>query len=345
MYGENYGYRSGLNQDMVRHLHDKVRRILSTACLQRGDLVVDIGSNDGTTLAGYPPEYQLVGIDPTGEKFRQFYRSDIHLIPEFFSPELVTRAFPGRKAKVVTSISMFYDLEDPLQFVQGVESILDDEGIWVFEQSYMPTMLRRNAFDTVCHEHLEFYGLTQIHWLIERSGLKIVDLEFNDINGGSISIVAAKRRSSHQAAHTLVEIVLEHERYSGMGTPRPYLAFMDRINAFRDQLLGFLETARKEGKSVYGLGASTKGNVLLQYCGITPDLLTAIGDVNRDKFGCHTPGTLIPILPESEVLARNPDYLVVLPWHFRAFFEKNEKFHGRNLVFPLPEFEIFVPGR
>ncbi|MBI3633461.1 MAG: methyltransferase, partial [Candidatus Vogelbacteria bacterium] len=163
MYGENYGYRSGLNSSMVSHLHNKVRQIQSRVKLQQGDLVVDIGSNDGTTLSAYPKDLQLVGIDPTGAKFSAYYPSHVSLIPDFFSAEVLTKHLPGKKAKVVTSFSMFYDLESPVDFARQVASVLDAvDGIWVFEQSYMPLMLERNSYDTICHEHLEYYGLEQI---------------------------------------------------------------------------------------------------------------------------------------------------------------------------------------
>jgi NDP-4-keto-2,6-dideoxyhexose 3-C-methyltransferase len=342
MYGVDYGYRSGLNDSMVRHLHGKVRKILAVADLQAGDLVVDIGSNDGTTLGAYPEGCLLVGLDPTGVKFREFYRPDIELIPDFFSANLIAKAYPGRKAKVVTSFSMFYDLEQPIEFMREVAEVLDDEGIWVFEQSYMPTMLERDAYDTVCHEHLEYYGLSQIQWMTDRAGLKILDVEFNDVNGGSFSITAAKRASQRSAAARMIAEVLEREQQAGLADLAPYLDFARRAEKSRDALKGFLSKARSEHKTVYVLGASTKGNVILQYCNVSESDVAGVGEVNPDKFGSFTPGTLLPILPENEVLARNPDYLLVLPWHFRDFFLNNRKFRGRQLVFPLPTLEVVV---
>jgi Putative zinc binding domain/Methyltransferase domain len=185
MYGENYGYRSGLNTSMVGHLNNKVKRILELIELHKGDLVIDIGSNDSTTLQAYPSSGPvLVGVDPTGTKFHNYYPPHIQLIPDFFTSALVKAKFPGQKAKVVTSFSMFYDLEDPMGFMQQVFDLLADDGIWVFEQSYMPTMLDTNSYDTVCHEHLEFYTVRQIKWMADRVGFKILDVEFNDINGG-----------------------------------------------------------------------------------------------------------------------------------------------------------------
>lgn len=343
MYGENYGYRSGLNASMVRHLHNKVERIRSLVKLLPGDLVLDIGSNDGTTLGFYPENLLLVGMDPTGEKFSNHYAPHVNLIPDFFSAQRLSSAFPSNKAKVVTSFSMFYDLEDPIGFAREVAGILDEEGIWVFEQSYMPLMLERNAYDTICHEHLEYYGLRQIVWLAEQAGLKIVDVEFNDVNGGSFSIVAALRSSTRKDDSGLVTKILAEEASAGLSGLAPYQAFASRTEESRRLLQDFFAKARSEGKRVCGLGASTKGNVILQYCGFNASDIEVIGEVNPDKFGAVTPGSWIPIEDEKTVLQSAPDYLLVLPWHFRDFFLNNPACVGQKLVFPLPQLEVVTP--
>ena len=331
MYGDNYGYRSGLNSSMVWHLQDKVRKILSEIKLDTGDLVVDIGSNDGTTLKSYPDDLTLVGFDPTGAKFLNYYPSYIHLISEIFSP-----SFLVKKAKVVTCFSMFYDLEDPLSFMADIHQVLADDGIWVVEQSYLPSMLETNSYDTVCHEHLEFYALKQIKFMADRVGFVIRGIEFNDINGGSISVTMSKTGPESPE----VQKVLDKERELGLDTIWPYLEFMADAAESSRRLVKFIKTVRSQGATVMALGASTKGNVLLQYCGLTDDDISCIGEVNSDKFGRLTPGTQIPIVPESEVLAAKPDYLIVLPWHFKKFFLENPKYKGQNLVFPLPKLEV-----
>ena len=341
MYGENYGYRSSLNASMINHLHSKIDKILAKKVLMEGDLVVDIGSNDGTTLGAYPRNlYNLVGIDPTGEKFLDYYPQGVKLIPDFFSEKNISEIAGGKKAKVITSFSMFYDLEDPVAFAQEVSASLHDEGIWVFEQSYLPAMLEANSFDTICHEHLEFYSLKQIEWIAQKAGLKVLDVEFNDINGGSFSITAAKVDSHMQPESKKLHDIRDKELMLGLDNLKIYEDFKLRVEEARIALIGFLEEARKNNKSVYGLGASTKGNVLLQYFDINEDLLIKICEVNEDKFGKFTPGSLIPIISEEELLDLNPDYLLVLPWHFRPFFEKLPSLKGRSLVYPLPRFEI-----
>lgn len=340
MYGENYGYRSGLNASMVAHLHGKVKKILTQVDLQEGDLVIDIGSNDSTTLQAYPfSGLSLVGIDPTGLKFHSYYPPHIQLIPDFFSSALVTARFNEKKAKVVTSFSMFYDLEDPVGFMRQVYEVLADDGVWVFEQSYMPTMLETNSYDTVCHEHLEFYALKQIKWMTDKVGFRIVDVEFNDVNGGSFSITVSKANGDLSVVPP-VQKILDSEREQGLDTLAPYQAFEKRAEKIKADLLGLIKTAHDRGKMVAALGASTKGNVLLQYCGLTEKDIVFVGEVNIEKFGCYTPGTWIPIIPEDELLAKKPDYLIVLPWHFRKFFLAQKKYSGTTLVFPLPNLEV-----
>lgn len=341
MYGDNYGYRSGLNISMVNHLKNKVKKILDMNLLREGDLVIDIGSNDATTLRNYPQGmYTLAGVDPTGGKFREYYNDDICLIPEFFSSDAIKNVFPHRPAKVITSFSMFYDLEDPIAFAQQIEEILDPNGVWIFEQSYLPMMLSTNSFDTICHEHLEFYALKQLMWITQSANLKIVDLEINDVNGGSISIVAAKKSSRLQRNEVLIQETLRSESELGVSDGSAFLLFNDRVKIAKEEMLGFLYRAKAAGKTVAGLGASTKGNVLLQYYNITTDLVAKIGEVNSDKIGYYTPGSLIPMVWEDDLLAENPDYILVLPWHFREFFINLDSLKGRTLVFPLPSLEI-----
>ena len=334
MYGENYGYRSGLNGSMVEHLQSKVSQITNKVKLRPGDLVIDIGSNDGTTLGFYPDgEWDLVGIDPTAKKFAEYYQQRVQLIADFFSVARLKEEFGSRKARIVTSFSMFYDLENPMAFALEIAEILSEDGIWMLEQSYMPTMLEENSYDTVCHEHLEYYGLAQIDWIMQQAGLKVLDIEFNEINGGSFSVSVALKNSKYEPDHQKLDAILEGER--ALQSLTPYRQFSDRVEASKSRLLARLRELKLNRQTIYGIGASTKGNVILQYCGITPDLLPAIGEVNDYKFGKLAPGSLIPIRPEDEILSLNPDYLLVLPWHFREFFENSPRFANTKFLYPL----------
>lgn len=343
MYGENYGYRSGLNGGMVKHLKSKVTRILDSIDLQPGDLVVDIGSNDGTTLGFYPESLTLVGIDPTAGKFADFYRKDIHIIPDFFSGKKINDAFPGKKAKIISSFAMFYDLERPIDFASEIQQALHSDGIWVFEQSFLPSMLTTTAYDTVCHEHVEYYGLAQIEWILEKVGMQVIDAELNDTNGGSFSVVAARKNSTHKVNEKNVAAVRKVEFDADLASLNTYSDFAQRVAHSKDELIAILKKYKSDGKRVCGIGASTKGNVILQYCGFGVSDIEMIGDINSDKFGSFTPGSWIPIRNETEVLDSRPEVLLVLPWHFRKFFVSNPLFAGRNLLFPLPQLEIVTP--
>lgn len=341
MYGGNYGYRSGLNKSMVEHLNAKIDRILKIVDISDSPIVVDIGSNDGTTLAAYQNNSCIrVGIDPTAEKFRKYYPIDAIIISDFFSASRFYQTFPNKKVRVVTSFSMFYDLENPLNFVREVADILDNNGIWVFEQSYMPLMLKNNSYDTACHEHLEYYGLKQIDWMLKRCKLKIIDIEFNDVNGGSFSVTAAHQDSKYSECD-YAKSILEQEKAAGLDELHPYFEFSKRVEKSREDLCNFVKNIQITGKRVAVLGASTKGNVILQYCNFNDQTIESIGEVNTEKYGAFTPGTLIPIIDECELLSNEPDFLIVLPWHFRNFFIQKYKLNKARLVFPLPMLEIY----
>lgn len=344
VYGMNYGYRSGLNQSMISHLHNKVNSILERIPLFSGDLVLDIGSNDSTLLQAYPKDIpMLLGIDPTGKKFKEYYPDYIHLVPEFFSLELFKQKFGSKKAKIITSIAMFYDLESPLDFMREVYEILTDDGVWIFEQSYMPDMLRMNAYDTICHEHLEYYGLKQIRWMTDRVGFKIIDVKLNDVNGGSFSVTAAKASSAHLECTSVINRMLKNEEEWGLATIGPYKKFKRHVKQHRRDLRNFIHKIKAENKKIIGYGASTKGNVILQFCGLTDRDIPYIAEVNKDKFGCYTPGTHIPIISEEEARRMEPDYFLVLPWHFKKGFLLREKAYlkrGGHFIFPLPAIEV-----
>ncbi|HAV10000.1 MAG TPA: methyltransferase [Dehalococcoidia bacterium] len=343
LYGDNYGYRSSLNNSMVQHLKKIVDENINLAKPADCDLIIDIGSNDGTTLNMYPEQFKLVGIDPTAKKFRSFYKPHIRVIPEFFSSSLVTNLFGTQKAKIVTSIAMFYDLETPIDFAKQITKILDDDGIWVSEQSYLSAMLEQNAYDTICHEHLEYYALKQLKWIFDACELKIIDIDFNDTNGGSIKITAAKRQSNYYECTEEIEKTLQRESKMGLDTMKPFNILSDNIKKHKIELTSLLKSLDKQGKKVLGYGASTKGNVILQYCGITSKDIPYIAEVNEDKFGKYTPHTLIPIISEAEAKAMNPDYFLVLPWHFREPVLKRETSYlnnGGKIIFPLPNIVI-----
>ena len=344
MYGDNYGYRSGLNQSMVDHLTQKVRYLERMVALRPGDAVLDIGSNDATTLKAYSKDgLRRIGIDPTGQKFFSYYPEDVKLVPDFFSAAAF-RSASTVPAKIVTSIAMFYDLESPVAFAREVESILADDGIWHFEQSYMPSMLRMNSYDTICHEHIEYYSLAVVKRVLDAAGFRVIDVVMNNVNGGSFAVTAAKASNGTlKSNQAVIDWLLEQEERMGLSTPRPYREFEERVFRHREDLSRLIRTLVADGKRVLGYGASTKGNVVLQFCGFTSAEIPAIAEVNPEKFGRVTPGTHIQIISEADARAMKPDYFLVLPWHFKEGILRRERDYladGGKFIFPFPEIEI-----
>ena len=264
MYGEGYGYRSSLNPSMVAHLQGKAREL--SARFPSAPSVLDIGSNDGTLLRAFEVSSDKFGVDPSAESLREFYDDNSKLIVDFFSQDVVRNSFNTKKFDVVTSISMFYDLPDPSGFVANVKEVLSPEGVWHFEQSYMPTMLEMNSYDTVCHEHIEYYSLGVIQELLKINNLKIIDVDLNSINGGSIAITAAHEDSNRPIQNTeLLNYLIAKEILLDLGSISPYVDFANRCQLRRDELKALIGSIVASGKTVYGYGASTKGNVILQY--------------------------------------------------------------------------------
>jgi len=239
---------------------------------------------------------------------------------------------------------MFYDLEDPVKFASDICEVLDDDGVWHFEQSYLPSMLHTNSYDTICQEHLEYYSIASIENILEQVGMKIRDVTLNDINGGSFAVTAAKEVSSkHTTPSVEAKWLREQELRIGLNSIEPYLEFAKRVEQHKEDLNRLLEGLNKSGKTILGYGASTKGNVMLQYCGITSDLMPAVVEVNPDKFGSYTPGTKIPIISEQEARDLNPDYFLVLPWHFKNNILPRESLYmmnGGKFIFPFPHISV-----
>tara|TARA_Y100000590_G_C15710325_1_gene1010033 strand:- start:557 stop:1780 length:1224 start_codon:yes stop_codon:yes gene_type:complete len=343
MYGDNYGYLSSLNPHMVRHLRLKSKKLKKISNLSSGDLVIDIGSNDGTTLHNFSNAYKLIGVDPTIKKLKKYYRKDIITISSFFNKNLISKYTKAKKAKIITTISMFYDLPNPVNFAKDIYESLDDDGIWHLEQSYMPSMIKNISYDTICHEHLEYYSLYSIKYIFDQVGFKIIDLEFNNINGGSFAITVAKKKSRHNELNKIVNWLLKKEDVYNYNSIETHKNFFKDVEKHKKVFVELLLNLKDMGKKIVGYGASTKGNVILQYCKIDSNILDVILDVNKYKNGKYTPGSNIKIVDEKLKYKIDPDYMLVLPWHFKNFIvNKERKFLNRNrkLIFPLPDIEI-----
>ena len=339
MYGDNYGYMSSLNKSMISHLYLKSLNLKKKYDLKSKKSILDIGSNDGTFLAFFNKNFSLFGCDPTIKKFGKFYRKDITKIQNFFSSNL----FKNIKFDLITSISMFYDLPDPLKFAKEINSILKKNGVWHIELSYMPMMIKNRSYDTICHEHLEYYSLKSLKYLLTKAGLKITNLSFNQINGGSIEVDVVKKSSKYKECKDLINWVLESEHVNQYNEIKKHKSFYNECLNHKKLLKKLLVTLKKQNKKVVGYGASTKGNVLLQFCGINSKIINNIAEVNKYKFNRYTPGSKIKIVSEKSVKLKKPDYMLVLPWHFKDYIVKRERDFlkkGGKLIFPLPEIEI-----
>jgi len=344
LFGNHYGYRSGLNAWMISHLAAIASDLRQRLPLSSPDIVLDIGSNDGTLLGAFlSTGAALVGMDPVGQKFARFYPPEAQLIDDFFSAARFLSATGGQRARLVTSVAMVYDLERPCEFASQVRDVLADDGIWFFEQSCLPAMLANTSYDTICHEHLEYYTLKQIHWMLRGAGFQIAAISFNAANGGSFAVVATPAGGPHAVNSSAVQEALRLEEEQDPGGLVALAAFRESSLRRRDELRGALHAAARRGARVLGYGASTKGNVILQFCGLTAADLLCIAEVNPDKYGCFTPGSAIPIVSELEARNLRPDSFLVLPWHFRdTIIAREAAFlaQGGCLLFPLPQFHL-----
>lgn len=342
----DYGYRSGINTTMRRHLQGLVREIESRVALGAGDLIVDIGANDGTALLAYRQEgLTKVAFEPSNVRPDASDHGLIYL-PTVFTQRDFSARFPGQRAKVVTSLAMFYDVDAPRAFCRDVGAILADDGVWVLEMSYLGAMLEHVAFDAICHEHLGYYSLQTLQRLMRETGFAFQDLTFNEANGGSLRCTLVKRDAGlavPPANQERIDCALDQERQLGYDTPAPYAQFRVSVQRVREELRSCLASLRAQGRRVFGYGASTKGNVLLQYCGIGPHDLVAIADRNPAKVGRTTPGSRIPICSEEEMRAARPDALFILPRHFLEEFlerERSLRDAGTRFIVPLPQVRI-----
>jgi len=325
---------------MRNHLEQYQEEITNVVNFNEKDAVLDIGSNDSTMLHYYPSNLRRIGVDPTGNQFKENY-FDLELLPTYFTFENVTKKFGDLKCKVISSISMFYDLPDPVQFAKDIYKLLDANGIWTIEQSYICSMLESNSIDTICHEHLEYYSLTVVKNIADLSGFKIINVIFNKCNGGSFRVYFAKKESDMYIENiNLVESIMSKESY--LQDPKTYFKFIENCNKEIVKLKEIIQLANLNNKKVYIYGASTKGNCLLQYANILESDVSFAVERNLKKVGKMT-STGIPIISESMMRENPPDYLLVLPWHFRDEIivrENNFLISGGQFIFPFPEFQI-----
>lgn len=353
MYGK-YWYRSGISNTMRAELKEIADTCIDAIHPVDGDVFLDIASNDGTLLSFVPDNIIKIGIDPVEGSFQdeaKKYADDT--IQDYFTANAYKSGrYGNKKAKIITTIAMFYDLEDSESFLDDVNEILDDNGLFVLQLSYTPLMLQQLAFDNLCHEHICYYSLTSLKYLLDKRGFKILDCQLNDTNGGSFRIYIMKDKGDEtkfmthpyrDVARFRVESILEYERKLKLNEETIYLDFYSRICSLKDDTVSFIKREKEKGKTIYGYGASTKGNTLLQWYGLNETHIDAIAERSTFKYGLRTVGSNIPIVSEDSMREVQPDYLLILPWHFVNEFRQREKDYlerGGKFIVPCPTFYI-----
>ena len=343
MYGKDYGYKTSVSNLMINHLKKKFSHVNKIKLIRQNSNILDIGSNDGTFLNFFKKpksKLNLYGIDPSASAFLSNYKKGINVIDNFFDEKLAKKYFIKNKIKfsLITSFAMFYDVEDPNSFCKSISKVLEKNGLWIVEFSYFPLLLKNLTYDQICHEHCTYYTLQTFKNIISRNNMKIIDFNINKINGGSIEIICSQKVSKFKINKKKIQNLLKEEEKINTFD---YKIFNLRVNASRENLLAFLSEVNKN--EIIGYGASTKGNVILNFCKINNKQISYICDANPSKKGKFTPGSEIPIITKEKMRKIKPKYLLVLIWSFKKEVLLQEKkfiFRGGKLIFPLPVFHV-----
>ena len=339
-----FWYKSGVNQTIRDDLEDIVRKAEKKIDLYDGDFVIDIGANDGTLLRFYNnSSLKLVGFEPATNLLEEASSGTFKIFNEYFNSRIFEESFGNKKAKIITSISIFYDLDNPHDFVEDIIKILDENGIWILQMNYLVTMLENFAFDNIVHEHLEYYSLQSLEHLLDKHGLEVFDVEQNNINGGSIRAFIKFKDSNKFSISKRVNDVMAYETKLGLSDEKTYLDFANQIKSLKQQTCKFIKEEINNGKKIYVYGASTRGNTLLQYYGLDSQFIQAASERNPAKWGKYIVGSMIPIISEEQARLEKPDYFLVLPWYFAdEFVSREKKFleNGGKFLIPLPQFKL-----
>ena len=342
LYGKGYGYRTGINKTMTEHVKQTVRYASKIANLEKKDCVLDIASNDGTLLSFYPKNITTVGIDPLVNKYKSFYNKIDFKISNFFNIKDITKLKIKKKFKIITALSVFYDLRDPNKFLKGVKQILDNDGIFVLEHADLYSIIKNNIFDTICHEHLGYFSSKAIIEMMNNNGFKVFNHEFNNINGGSSRYYISHKNSKYKILKS-VKNILAKEKKLGLHLKKTFDIFFKKILIENIKLKNLIGKIKKNNLSIHGYGASTKGNILLQFCKIGSKHIDYIAERNPLKYGMYTPRTKIKIISEKLSRSLKPNYYLVLPWHFKKEILEREKKQikkGVKFIFPLPNLNV-----
>ena len=343
LYSKDYGYRTGINKTMTEHVKSVVKEAIKISKIKKDDYVLDIASNDATLLNFYDKSLIKVGVDPISAKYKKFYKNIDFNLSDFFSYRLLKKNNLNKKFKIITTLSMFYDLKKPIFFVKDIKKILHKDGIFILEHADLLSIVKNCLFDTICHEHLEYYSSKIIINLMKKNQLRVFDIKQNNINGGSMRYFICHNNSIYFTNYKVLNSVLNDEKKYSLENKITYNKFYNKINLVKKKIKKLIIKIKSNNKSIHGYGASTKGNVLLQYFNISKDYIEYIADRNKQKVNSYTPGTKIKIISEKTSRKMKPDYYLVLPWHFKSEIIKREtktRKKGTKLIFPLPKIQI-----
>jgi len=345
LYNNNYGYRTGINSTMTNHVKDIVKKCTKLTKLKKNEYVLDIASNDGTLLNFYPNNIIKFGCDPLISKYKKFYKNIQYKISDFFTYKKIRKKLnKSNKFKIITAIAVFYDLEKPNLFLKDVSKLLSKEGIFLLELADLYQIIKNTMFDTICHEHIEYYSCEVINNMVKKNNMRIVDIEYNNSNGGSARFYICHEDSEYKSNIKKINKFINNEQKIGLKSLKTYENFYLNIHRTKKKLIKLITDILKKNKKIFGYGASTKGNILLDYFGLTNKQIKYISDRNPEKDGKFTPTNKIPIISELKAHKLKPDYYLVLPWHFKKEILKREKKaieKGIKFIFPLPKLEIY----
>ena len=344
LYGPDYGYRTGINKTMTEHMKNIMKNLTRKINLKKGDCVLDIASNDGTLLNFFDKKLVKFGVDPLVNKYSKFYRKIDYKISDFFSAEKIIKKLPNKKFKVITALSVFYDINDPNLFFKDINKILDDNGIFLIEHADLMSIVKQKMFDTICQEHLTYYSNKIIINMVKNNNLRVFDLRTNNINGGSTQYFICKNNAKFKTNYKTINKFVKKENIMRLTNKKTFLRFFNHINKMKRSTKKYIDKIVSQNKIIHGYGASTKGNVLLQYFGINRKHIKYIADRNPKKDNHFTPGTKIKIITESKSRRLKPNFYLVLPWHFKKEIlnrERNLIKKGSKFIFPLPSFRVY----
>ena len=342
LYGPDYGYRTGINRTMTDHVKKITQTLAKKTSLKKNDLVLDIASNDGTLLNSYKKNIIKFGVDPILNKYKKNYKNIRYSISGFFSASKVKEK-TKKKFKIISALSVFYDLLNPNKFLRDVKTLLLPEGVFLLEFADLASIIKYKMFDTICHEHLEYYSSKVIINLVKKNDLRVFDIKQNFINGSSKQYYICHKNSKIKSKSKIIKKTLRNESKLKLNTVKTFKEFIQRVNFLKTRLNNKIKYIRRNNQSIHCYGASTKGNILLQYFNIDNKKIRFAAERNKNKYGLVTPGSKIKIISEENSRKMKPDYYLVLPWHFKKEIlkrEKNTLRTGTKFIFPLPNFEI-----